>query len=440
MLGVAFFLGLNDPRLAALLIGFFLLLGLILPILAQTMSQRPGSEVIAQRAALNIQVVDGIQGMADILAFGAMRDRLALIAGSGKSYGDSQTRLARINGVNSGLSTFVSNFALWAVLFLCIPLVSAGKLNGVLLASMALITLSAFEAVTPLPLAAQMWVSSREAARRLFEVVDTKPAVSDQPSASREKEGITSCELDVNDLSFMYPNQAVPALQHITFKLQAGKSVAMVGPSGAGKSTLANLILRFWDYESGDIRLGGESLKTYAPDTVREQIAYVSQNTYFFNTTLYENLRMARRRVTREEVVSAARAAQIHDFIVGLPKGYDTLIGEQGLRLSGGERQRLAIARMILKDAPILILDEPTANLDPLTERQVLETLFALLRRKTSLLITHRLVGLENLDEILVLDHGQIIERGSQSQLLKQGGMYCRLLDLQNRILAASSV
>ena len=437
MIGVSIFLASSDPRLAALLIGFFLLLGLILPILAQTMSQRPGSDVITQRADLNIQVVDGIQGIADILAFGHAQDRLLKITSTGKSYGDSQKRLARINGIHSGLSIFMSNFALLVVLFLCIPVVAAGRLDGVILASLALITLSSFEAVTPLPLAAQMWVSSREAARRLFEMVDTKPAVSEQAPTNKT---ITNYELQIRDLSFTYPNQSIPALRHITINIKPESSIAIVGPSGAGKSTLANLLLRFWDYESGEIRLGGESLKAYAPDEVRERIGYVSQNTYFFNTSVYENLRMARRRVTREEVAAAAHAAQIHDFIMGLPKGYDTLIGEQGLRLSGGERQRLAIARAIIKDAPILILDEPTANLDTLTEIQVLETLFALMRRKTSLLITHRLVGLENANEILVMDHGQIVERGTQSKLIKQDGMYRRLLDLQNRILAAAPV
>ncbi len=432
MIGISIFLASSDPRLATLLIGFFLLLGLILPFLAQTMSRRPGLDVVTQRANLNIQVVDGIQGIADILAFGQSQDRLYQINATGKSYGGSQTRLARINSIHSGLSTFMSNFALWVVLFLCIPLVTAGRLDGVMLASLALITLSSFEAVTPLPLAAQMWISSREAARRLFEVVDTKPAVCEQTPNNKK---ITNYELQIRDLSFTYPNQSIPALQHITFNLQPETSVAIVGPSGAGKSTLVNLLLRFWDYDSGEIRLGGESLKAYAPDEVREQIGYVSQNTYFFNTSVYENLRMARRRVTREEVEAAARAAQIHDFILGLPKGYDTLIGEQGLRLSGGERQRLAIARAIIKDAPILILDEPTANLDTLTERQVLETLFALMRKKTSLLITHRLVGLENANEILVMDHGQIIERGTHLFLLNQNGLYHRLWSLQNRIL-----
>ncbi len=134
-------------------------------------------------------------------------------------------------------------------------------------------------------------------------------------------------------------------------------------------------------------------------------------------------------------MISAAKAAQIHDFIMALPKGYDTLIGEQGLRLSGGERQRLAIARAIIKDAPIFILDEPTANLDPLTEKQVLEILFCIMKKKTSMLITHRLVGLENVEEIIVMDHGRIVEHGSQTQLMKANGIYHRLRDLQNRIL-----
>ena len=246
---------------------------------------------------------------------------------------------------------------------------------------------------------------------------------------------ITNYDLRITNLSFTYPNQSTPALQHVTFNLQPSTSIAIVGPSGAGKSTLASLLLRFWDYNSGDITLGAESLKMLEQDSVRERIGLVSQNTYFFNTSVYENLRFARRRVTREEVESAAKSAQIHDFIMGLPKGYDTMIGEQGLRLSGGERQRLAIARAIIKDAPILILDEPTANLDSITEKQVLETLFELMKRKTSILITHRLVGLENVDEIIVMNHGQIIERGTQDQLLKTNGLFRRMWDLQRRIL-----
>ncbi len=198
------------------------------------------------------------------------------------------------------------------------------------------------------------------------------------------------------------------------------------------KSTIANLLFRFWDYEAGQITLGGESLKHLDPDQVRKQLALVSQNSYFFNTSVRENLRMARRGVRQEEIEEAAKAAHIHEFIVGLPKGYETLIGEQGIRLAGGERQRLAIARALLKDAPILIFDEPTANLDPVTEKQVLDTLFETMKGKTTLLITHRLIGLENVDEILVMDKGRIVEHGTHRELLDEVGLY-HLWDLQNQ-------
>jgi ABC-type multidrug transport system fused ATPase/permease subunit len=294
-------------------------------------------------------------------------------------------------------------------------------------------TLASFEAITPLPLAAQMWNASREAAKRLFEVVDAEPAV--QETGDRRVE-IRSPDLQFSDLSFAYPTQSTPALQNVTFSVPEAKSIVVVGPSGAGKSTIANLLLRFWDYEVGEITLSGESLKALDPDEVRKRFALVSQNGYFFNTTIRENLRLARRSASQEEIEAAARAAQIHDFISSLPNGYDTLIGEQGLRLSGGERQRLAIARALVKNAPILIFDEPTANLDPQTEKQVLDTLFETMQNKTSLLITHRLVGLEKADEILVMDNGAIVERGTHQGLLRQRGLYRRLWSLQNQILA----
>jgi ABC-type multidrug transport system fused ATPase/permease subunit len=342
--------------------------------------------------------------------------------------------MARISGVHSALSTFFTNFGLWLMLLLVIPQITAGNLKGVMLGTFALMTLASFEAVMPLPLAAQMWNASREAARRLFDVVDAEPAVRE----TGEKRLVISApnSLQVSSLSFSYPNQSIPALHNVSFTVRAGKSIAIVGPSGAGKSTIANLLLRFWDYEVGEITLGGKSLKALGQDEVRKRLALVSQNSYFFNTSIRENLRLARRSASQEEIEFAARAAQIHEFIVSLPKGYDTLIGEQGLRLSGGERQRLVIARALVKNAPILIFDEPTANLDPQTEKQVLDTLFETKKEKSSLLITHRLVGLENVDEILVMDNGQVVQRGTHQELLEQKGLYRRLWDLQNQILS----
>jgi ABC-type multidrug transport system fused ATPase/permease subunit len=268
----------------------------------------------------------------------------------------------------------------------------------------------------------------------LFEVVDIEPVAKDDRHSATT--GSRSSSIELSNITFSYPNQNIPALQDLSFSVPAGKAIAIVGPSGAGKSTVANLLLRFWDYKSGEISLGGESLKALNQEEVRKRCALVSQNSYFFNTSIRENLRLARPSLSQEEMESAARAAQIHDFISSLPKGYDTFIGEQGLRLSGGERQRLAIARVLLKDAPILILDEPTANLDLITEKQLLYTLFAVMRERTSLLITHRLVGLENVDEILVMEDGRVNQRGRHHELLAAGGLYRRLWDLQNQIPA----
>ena len=430
------------PPLAPAFLIFFLSLGIVLPALSQILSRRSAEQTITLRADMHTRLVDGIQGMADLLAYGHAEERLAQISTNGLDYGNAQRRMARVTGFHSGLSTLLTNLGLWTILLICIPQVTSGDLAGPMLASLTLLTFASFEAVTPLPLAAQMWNSSREAAKRLFEVVDTEPEIRDEERVISNKEEplATHNSLHFNNLSFTYPNQTTPALQNITFNLQPGHSTAIVGPSGAGKSTLANLLFRFWDYEVGDITLSGESLKTLNQDEVRAQIGLVSQNTYFFNTSIFENLRFARRKVTQEEIESAAQAAQVHDFIKNLPKGYDTMVGEQGLRLSGGERQRLAIARVLIKDAPILILDEPTANLDALTEKQVLETLFGVMKQKTSLLITHRLIGLENVDEIIVMNHGKIVERGTHTSLIKQRGLYHRMWTYQNRILDPEAV
>jgi ATP-binding cassette subfamily C protein CydC len=429
----AIFLASFYPLLAPVFLTFYLSLGLLLPILAQTTSRKSAEQTITLRADLQTNLVDGIQGMADLIAYGRADQRLAQIAANADDYGNAQRRMARVTGIHSALGTLLTNLGMWSILYFTIPQVINGNLPGPMLASLTLLTLASFEAVTPLPLAAQMWNSAREAARRLFEVVDTEPEIKEDTRYSKLDEQTSNIEF--SNLTFTYPSQAIPALHNLTFDLRLSTSVAIVGPSGAGKSTIANLLLRFWDYKVGEITLSGESLKALNQDEVRARCGYVSQNTYFFNTSIYENLRFARKKVSREEIEAACKSAQIHDFILSLPKGYDTMIGEQGLRLSGGERQRLAIARALIKDAPILILDEPTANLDPLTEQQVLETLFKVMKQKTSLLITHRLIGLENMDEILVINHGQIIERGTHAELTGKESFYRHLLDLQNRIL-----
>jgi ATP-binding cassette subfamily C protein CydC len=288
------------------------------------------------------------------------------------------------------------------------------------------------------------------AARRLYDIVDAEPQVSD-PRQPQPMPKLLS--LKVEDLCFRYPEMGSPgtlstgvgdillrsdvpwALDGASLSLLPGERKALVGPSGAGKSTLIHLLLRFWELQEGRILLDGRPLGEYAQDDLRKRIGVVSQSAYLFSASVADNLRVARPSASQAEIEGAARRAQVHDFIQSLPQGYDTWIGEQGTRLSGGERQRLAIARALLKDPPLLLLDEPTANLDALVERQVLAAIHELMTGRSVLMATHRLVGLEDMDEILVLDSGRVVARGRHAELLAAGGLYRRMWDLQNQVL-----
>jgi ABC-type multidrug transport system fused ATPase/permease subunit len=238
--------------------------------------------------------------------------------------------------------------------------------------------------------------------------------------------------LEFDGVHFAYHPDEGEVLEDITFSIRQGGRVAVVGPTGAGKSTLVRLALRFWDPTSGIIRLDGQDIRKYTLGDLRHVIGVVAQDTHLFNGTLRDNLLLARADASQDAIDQALEQAQLAEFVRQLPDGLETWIGEQGLRLSGGERQRLAIARALLKDAPLLILDEATANLDPLTERAVLDALDVLMQGRTTLMITHRLVAMERMDEILVLDSGRFIERGTHEQLQSADGLYQQMLDVQN--------
>jgi len=292
------------------------------------------------------------------------------------------------------------NLALWTMMLLAIPLVREGKLNGVYLAVLALATLASFEAVLPLAVAFQQLGESLQAARRLFEVVDVKPVVNDPETVSPT---LQQADLAVQDLCFRYAPGQPLVLDNVSFSVAQGTCLALVGPSGAGKSTLAHLLLRFWDASEGRILLGGHDVRRYRQHDLHQLISVVDQETHLFNTTIRENMLLARPGASEAELIQAAELAQLHHFVQTLPQGYDTRVGEQGLCLSGGERQRLAIARAFLKDAPFLLLDEPTAHLDHKTEQAICEALRELKRGKTTLLITHRSAGLELADTVYTL-------------------------------------
>jgi thiol reductant ABC exporter CydC subunit len=428
VLGMAVFMGSFAPALGFVITGFLLAIGVGLTALSLTLNHRLGGQLVESRSALRADLVDAVQGLPDLIAFGQEKAYLARVQQKGRTFSTVQTQMARYNGLQSSLNSLLTGLGVWTMLFLAIPLVNGGEIQGVNLAVIVLASMASFEAVQNLPQAAQLLEANLQSAKRLFDLADIEPAVR-EPAAPLPRPA--SADLRVRNLSFAYETDLV--LRDLSFDLPSSKKLAIVGPSGAGKSTLANLLMRFWDAEG--ILLDGHDLRAYKQVDARRMFSLVGQTTYLFNASLRENLLLARPQATPEEIESACRAAQLHDFVLTLPNGYETLVGERGVSLSGGERQRVAIARALLKDAPIFIFDEPTANLDTATERRLIGTLHAVTENRSVLWITHRLVGLEAVDEILVLDAGQIVARGTQAELLAQDGLYKTMWDLQNRAL-----
>jgi ATP-binding cassette subfamily C protein CydC len=425
-----------SPVLAWDAVAFLIITGCGVPLLSSILTRGLGKQQLAIRGELNAQIVDGIQGVQDLLAYGQAGTQLRSVATLEKKLDQIQQRMALIAALQQALNDLLMNLALWSLLILVIPLVISKAIAGVYLAFLALVILASFEAVQPLAEAFQKLGHSVAAGERLFKVTDTNPQVQ-EPAAPLPVPSNTPgrFSLEFDHVHFAYQSGEGEVVHDISFEVSTGKRIAIVGASGAGKSTLVNLALRFWEPGKGTIRLNGHDIRQYALGDLRGLIGVVSQDTYLFNDTIRGNLLLARPEASDSEIEQALEQAQLTAFMQQLPKGLATWVGEQGLRLSGGERQRLAIARALLKDAPLLVLDEATANLDPMTEHTLLDALDMLMQGRTTLVITHRLVRMERMDDILVLDEGSIRERGTHEQLLQSGGLYQQMVQLQEGIL-----
>lgn len=266
------------------------------------------------------------------------------------------------------------------------------------------------------------------AAERAYALLDAPTDVGDTTSDALRVSAAPS--ISFKDASFEY-GAAIPALDHVSFEVPAGKTVALVGPSGSGKSTALNLILRFYDITQGAIEIDGQDIRRVTIGSLRDAMALVTQEPFLFDETIADNIGCGRPGASRAEVEDAARAAAAHEFILALPQGYETKVGEAGVRLSGGQRQRIAIARAVLKNAPILLLDEATSSLDTESERAVQTALTRLMKDRTTLVIAHRLSTISDADKIVVLEHGRVVEQGSHGELVARGGLYARLYRTQ---------
>jgi subfamily B ATP-binding cassette protein MsbA len=267
----------------------------------------------------------------------------------------------------------------------------------------------------------------------IFALLDTEPTVQDAPNAVAL--GSSQGGIDFENVTFRYANTVTDAISNLTLRIQPGKTHALVGASGAGKSTILSLILRFYDPTSGAVKIDGHDLRSVTQKSLREELGLVTQETFLFHDTIFNNIRFGRLDATPEEVREAAKAAYADDFIMAQPKGYQTVIGDKGCLLSGGQQQRLAIARAVLKNAPILLLDEATSSLDSESEQQIQKALLELAAGRTVIAIAHRLSTVLSADQIIVMDGGRIKEIGTHAELLEKSGYYRRLYDHQfNRI------
>ncbi len=406
-------LGAFDPVLGVALVAFLVGTGVILPLVSRRLSRAAAVASVGSRGELTAMIVDEIGGIADLIALDratAHRDRVLAL---GAELDRATDRLAMVRAATTALAATFASLAGVTVLAIGVQLVGAGRLDGVYLAVLPLAAIACFEVIAPLSQAFALQDANEAAARRLFELTDAAPAVVEvparattpgEPAGGATDDPTRPPAIEIRDLRFRYAPDEPWVLDGLSLTIPPGGSLALVGPSGSGKSTLVSLLLRFWEYEAGSIRIGGRELREIPADEVRALLGVVPQEVHLFNATIRDNLAVADAEVTDERIAEACRLAQVHAFIETLPAGYETRVGEHGLLLSGGERQRLAIARAIIKDAPILVLDEATANLDVLTERDLVASLTPFIADRTTLVISHRASVAAGMDRTVRLE------------------------------------
>ena len=412
------------PAGAALAAGL-LTAGIVVPLAGAAVARKAARAAAPARGQLAATITDLLDGAADLHAFGAADAALARADATDAELTRLEGRTAAASALGAGLMSAVTGLTIWAVLLLGVAATGTGTLSRVPLAVLTLTALAAFEAVTALPAAAVQLGQARVAAGRIAAVTDTPDSVRAPGRPRALPPGPFGIQL--LDATVQYRPDGPPALDRVSLDLPPGRRVALVGANGAGKSTVAAVLLRFRELSAGAALLNGHDLASYAADDIRSVISGCPQDPHLFNATIRDNLQLARPDATGGELRAAAARARLLPWIASLPLGWDTPVGAQGASVSGGERQRLALARAFLADPALLILDEPTAHLDPPARRALTADLLRATEGHAVLLITHELDGLDQVDHIVVLDHGRVAEQGSHQQLRHAGGHYQRM-------------
>lgn len=381
-------------------------------------------------SAMNALLMDNLQGIRQIKAYGQQEHEDARFGDRAAALREGTLSVMRVWANYSPAMSFSAALGSALVLWVGGGLVLDGKMKiGELVGFLFFLALF-YEPIGRLHGLNQMLQAARAAGERVFDIMDSEPETANVRRRHKLRMPIRG-EVIYEHVHFAY-NADRPVLKDVNLHARPGEMIALVGPTGAGKSTLVNLLPAFYELTSGRILIDGQDTSEIQLDSLRAQISVVSQEPFLFNGTVRENILYGKLDASEQELISAAKAANCHDFVHRLPHGYDSRVGERGVKLSVGEKQRVSIARALLKNAPILLLDEATASVDTATERLIQEALEHLMQNRTSFVIAHRLSTIRNADQILVLRHGQIIERGTHEELVELNGLYARLARIQN--------
>ena len=459
----------------AVVLAPFLVAVAVSPFFANSRIERLGDEIRGRMGDIHAYMVDSIQGMREITAFGRGADRTNDLTQKGWDYAGHLVRFQKSQAFQIGFIEAMMGLGGLAVLAMGVWLVLEGQIERAQLPLVSVLALASFSPITELARTMKQMMETLAASRRILAIHDETVPVQDGPGIpdygpvtkpfypspsqgeiergspvisadapfipasagtqqqSNQANGINDVRpsVEFEQVEFAYARGDPQALANVSLDIPSGGTVAIVGRSGAGKTTIAYLMMRFWDPDRGEIELSGNRINQFKLDDLRGRMALVAQDTYLFNNTIRENIRLGRQNATDQDVEEAAKQANAADFIDSFPDGYDTEVGERGMQLSGGQRQRIAIARAILKNAPLLILDEATSHLDAISETAVRDALDRLMEGRTTVVIAHRLSTIRNADNILVLDEGKVVEQGTHDQLLSHRGLYAQLVNTQ---------